>query len=278
MRLRIAYINNKRAMAYCPFHEDKRPSFEIKLEGDYYGEYFCFSCGRTGTLTKQIMEQIVSKAHKGKKDQRPNNIDWSSLVEKYESNWCHQLNYTLPYGRDKDTFTLLNCGWDGEAWTFPVRNANNEIVGIQRRFKDGFKCMVDGSRWGLFIPQRTVDSSKFVLITEGCSDLITVIDIGFQGVARPNNSACNEMIKNYLDRWCHKSNCFIIADNDKNQAGWKGAIELATLLGLKKTQIFLPPVKDIRQFVEETSGYNVELWIEEQILFHQRKQNEWACM
>ena len=53
-----------------------------------------------------------------------------------------------------------------------------KIIGIRRRFPDGTKVYVTGSKTGLFIPADLADIGV-LLITEGPADCDTALDLGF---------------------------------------------------------------------------------------------------
>lgn len=242
-------------MLFCPYHVDKNASFEVCLKsGEHYGKYFCFSCGRAGTLTKGMMEILEQqKTKKKSQDRRTNSVDWESLVQLYKEN----INIIGPYGLgiewDVSDLILdnLTIGFDGEAWTFPMRNEYNEIIGIQRRFPDGFKCAIEGSRNGLFVPIPIPYPSVY-FITEGVSDLAALLDLGYYGIARPNYNSCNDMVDEWLrinlsDEILYYK-VFIIADNDA--PGFTGAKQLANRTGISEGNIIVPSEKDLRKTVE----------------------------
>ncbi len=268
MNLKVSKITDKRAYCYCPYHKDNNPSFEITLSGEHVGEYYCHGCGKAGTLTKLVLDQLLSHKGKMKKDV-VNAVDWEELNKLYGNEWFWMKEpKPRPFDVGLTTLIFVDMGWDGEAYTFPMRNEKNEIIGIQRRFPDGFKCMVDGSRLGLFIPQISFDPGQAILITEGVSDLCTVLELGGQGIGRPNNDTCLEMVLpcllgKDLDEETVKSRLFIISDNDA--PGIKGSIQLAELLGLKGTRILLPETKDVRGMKEEKGFEYTQQWLEASI-------------
>ena len=272
MKLKITSITNSHAYAWCPFHNDNhpggKPSLEIKLEGEHYGEYYCFGCGKAGKLTNPVMSKIVAHKKIKKVDKRVSEINWSALSGDYEFNFFDRLikdPQNKPFNVGTASLHDLSCGWDGEAWTFPTRNDKNEIIGIQRRFKDGFKSMVEGSRLGLFIPQILFDPALPVIICEGASDTASVLDIGYQALGRPNNQYGNEIVFDFLgpiyelnvDLW------YIMADND--EAGIKGATQLAKELMIEENHILIPMEKDIRKHIEKIGQKGTQIWIDERL-------------
>lgn len=265
MQLKIKYINDKRAMAYCinPKHKDNNPSLEITLTGEHTGDYYCHGCGISGTLTKSVLQQILSRKMYSKEDKRTNPINWKELSDKYSTDYPNMVR-SKPFNVSQYVLELLGCGWDGEAFTFPFTNEDDEIIGIQRRFPDGFKCCIDGSRLGLFIPKLLFSDPTILIICEGVSDTATVLDMSYPAIGRPNNDSCNEMVLSWLTNHKIKFNIYIMADND--EAGITGANKLSELLELPKHHIIYPMSgKDIRASVESRGKENIQKWLGEQI-------------
>lgn len=245
-------------MCWCPFHNDKypggNPSFEVKLGGEHCGEYYCYSCGMAGRISQAILDKIMSKKKKSKTSDstKPTPINWEGLNIEYGVAYFYEvntLNPDVPFNVSRITLNHLNCGWDGKkAFTFPMRNGKNEIIGIQRQYPDRTKKNVDGSSNGLFIPQIRFDPGIPVYICEGCSDTATVLDLGFQSIGRPNSSYGNDFVVEWIELNSIHS-VYIVADND--ETGIKGAKGLASDLGCMKPEIIIPQCKDVREMVEK---------------------------
>ena len=142
----------------------------------------------------------------------------------------------------------LKVGWDGEAFTFGMSNAENRIIGVRRRFPDGYKCSVSGSTMGLFIPDDLV-AKQSLFIVEGESDLAAALDLGLNAIGRPN---CNSKIEMTARFVMDRQEAVIVADND--QPGRDGAKKLADKLALycPSVKIIYPPegIKDLRQWLK----------------------------
>jgi phage/plasmid primase-like uncharacterized protein len=154
----------------------------------------------------------------------------------------------------------LGVGWSDQyqAWMFPMRNGKNEVVGWNRRFKDGSKKIVGGTKAGLYIPQMDFfDEAQPVVICEGGSDTAALLDLGFFAIGRFNVSSGAEDLKEFFQaNNIHR--CIIISDNDerKNLNGRQGRPGIEGALRLKKalktkSVIWMPPTpcKDVRDFV-----------------------------
>ena len=271
-KLEIVKQDKKRAWIFCPAHNDKHKSnLCITLTDDYYGSYFCFACGFHGVLSKREMETL--KLKKQKKTQLTN-INWMKLVMEY----CNNSTSHILVGRkmeelctewnvSRESIEDFLIGWDREAHTAPMCNACFEVIGIQKRFPDGSKCCVEGSQLGLFIPtgfkQRTQES---LFICEGLSDAVSIYDLGFMAIGRPNCNLGNEYIKDYI---IHNNiqEVVLIPDNDK--AGIDGANKLDDVIWdyteAESATFYIPysGAKDIRIYIAMVGKSRVQKELQE---------------
>lgn len=153
---------------------------------------------------------------------------------------------TRSLGLSRGGLLRLGVGWDGRAYTFPMSDASGEVIGIRRRFPDGKKASVRGSRSGLFIPIGLGHDGP-LLICEGPTDSAAALDLGFDAIGRPN---CNSLIEMTIRAAQGRDEIVVIADNDV--AGRTGANRLANTLALccSRVRVVHPPdgVKDLRQW------------------------------
>jgi hypothetical protein len=276
IKLFITHISQKHGYAICPWHKSHVPgkaNLEITLEGQYAGKYHCFSCGKSGQLSKELLEKLIRHRKISKKKiMKP--IDWNYLDYKYcqSTDW---LRTHKPFDVHEDTLFYLHCGWDGEAFTFPMRDFDETMFGIQRRFPDGLKCAVEGSQNGLFIsilpptsiPQPCMKVIGGILfICEGVSDTATMLDLGYHAIGRPNNNSRNELV----EKWLYETNklsgssVYVVADNDV--PGIDGAIKLTEFLGLNRDRVLVPPKhKDIREMKDKIGREETIGWITSQL-------------
>jgi phage/plasmid primase-like uncharacterized protein len=145
-----------------------------------------------------------------------------------------------------ESLKRLQIGWNGFAYTFPMSDTNGRITGIRKRFTNGSKGAVKGSQIGLFIPAG-LKSEGFLLVCEGPTDTAASLDLGYDAVGRPNCNSGNPI----LTKIVRNRDVIIIADNDT--VGRQGAEKLAKSLILycKSLRMFTPPVKDIRQWIQQ---------------------------
>jgi hypothetical protein len=225
----------------------------------------CYGCGRTGTLAQVAMDTLLArKKSKPSINKKVTPINWDNLNGKYGMTYFFDADKLgKPFECSRMSLNHLHCGWDG-AFTFPMRNGNNEIIGIQRRFSDGKKINVEGSRLGLFIPQ-TVNNTGRLFICEGASDTATMLDMGFFAIGRPNSSYGDDFVNIYIASGQQFDNIYIVADNDKSGVGLKGAKHLSLELKLDESHIIMPPYKDIREMFINVGTYDTTNWILENI-------------
>jgi len=251
-KLQIVSENKDEIWCRCCFHyPDKDASLLISKTGEFSGFYKCFGCGAFGPA-KDLGLDITSKAYK-KEHKYPNPIDWKRLSYSYEQRVINEFRYNIMQNKwdvSIKTLKAIQLGWSGEAFTFPLRNENFEIIGIQRQFLNGSKKAVNGSKLGLVIPN-DIDFNQVVIVCEGVHDAAVVYDLGFQSIARPGaNAVVSTTVK--LLEGC---TVLIIPDNDK--VGIDGANKLAK----KLEKVSRISVMNVENFNGEKDA---ALWVEKQ--------------
>jgi len=260
---KLKIVNETATLLYavCPFHEEAKGSMAINKvdhRGHRKGFCFCFGCNTKDQLTDEQVDMLtVNSEH----------VFVSPTLNK--DLYQLQLEYFLTEFKEDQAVRLsaklginwtlhlnnLGIGWDGQAHTFPMYNGKQELIGIQRRFPNGFKCMVEGSTLGLFIPNNV--TAKCLVITEGVSDLATAMELGFQGIAKPNALVGKELAYEWLHNHHSDWQVVIIADND--EAGQKGALELQDYIDSEhcRTRILTPScTNDLNDYLK-TVGHHV---------------------
>ena len=152
-----------------------------------------------------------------------------------------------------------------DAWAFPMRSPDGEIIGIRLRADTG-KFAVTGSRAGLFLPDGYMpDQLTQALICEGPTDCAAVLDLGFYGVGRPSCGGCEAEVVSVM----RGRDAIIIGDRDVAKTrpdgstwfpGQEGAERLVRALkGQAKSVRLVYPMKgkDIRAWKQQ--GCTAEL-------------------
>jgi phage/plasmid primase-like uncharacterized protein len=131
-----------------------------------------------------------------------------------------------------------------QAWAFPMKDGYGNAVGVRLRANDGRKWAVRGSRQGIFLPE--TEPQRRVYVCEGPTDTAAALTIGLFAVGRPSCNCGGAEIRTACQRLGIRE-AVIVADNDR--PGLQGAARVAGELGVKAC-IFVPPAKDIREFVQ----------------------------
>lgn len=182
-------------------------------------------------------------------DQDASGLDFGRLSVQYQSQLTGEgfEALTRSLGLSRGGLLRLRVGWDGRAYTFPMLDAFGDVTGIRRRFPDGKKASVRGSRNGLFIPtDLSLDGS--LLICEGPTDTAAALDLGFDAIGRPN---CNSLVEMTVKVVKRRNETVVVADLDA--VGIAGATRLANAIALHCpcVKIVQPPdgIKDLRQWL-----------------------------
>jgi len=233
-KIKVEYISGNRCWCYCPLHEDNsRPNFCISLDPKYYGKCICWACGIKGTLSDGEMKLLDLEPLKEYNTHSKNyKVCWSKLIPSYMENLNRLplLKEGLAHELNIKTHLLSDwlVGYDGQSFTIPMVEAGI-YVGVQRRFPNGKKCCVTGSKLGI------MENSAYgtypdepIFICEGFTDTVAVNDLGFTSIARPHchfitgvTDYLNYGEEGYDECW---TNIIIIPDNDT--VGVEGANKL----------------------------------------------------
>ena len=185
--------------------------------------------------------------------QRPANAEaLAAMVERWrlprESARLAALAKHLGVG--VESLFRLGTGWspDRRAWTFPMKDAAGQVVGVRLRLGNGRKLSIKGGREGLFLPNGLKPGGRLMLC-EGVSDCAALSDMGFPAVGRPSCTAgtrhCIELV-----RKLHPEAVIVVADGD--EPGQRGAKQLAAKLRLHCRDVRIitppPPHKDVRDW------------------------------
>ena len=176
-------------------------------------------------------------------------IDFATMAEVFASR-CSERRVRLlanSLALTPGSLKRLGIGISAGGFTFPMSDEHGNIIGIRRRFDNGRKNSVKGSKNGLFIPTGIEKATKLI-ICEGPTDCCAALDLGWAAIGRPN---CNSKVTMAV-RYVRGRPVVIVADRDA--AGIRGARKLtdALLKNGSTVRIILPPpiYKDLRQWKE----------------------------
>jgi hypothetical protein len=168
-------------------------------------------------------------------------------------------------GVTADALEALSCGWSIEdgCWTFPERDHQGRIIGIQRRWPDGTKRVYRSSQRGLYLPEGWQDRPGPLYVPEGASDVAALLSSGLTAIGRPNAKGGGQLLAKLLadeDR-----RIIVVGENDKKPNGdWPGrdgAESIAVMLSQvlrRMVKVTLPPLpcKDVREMLITAEIYH----------------------
>ena len=145
----------------------------------------------------------------------------------------------------------FGVGRDKNSWTIPMFDSDFKICGIQKRYDDGTKKMVRGTRSGLFISNRFKNlrvAPKGLVICEGFSDTAIAANLGYTAIGRASCSQGVGFLVNILSK-CETKYVKLIQDNDyAGEMGTKLLEKSLTKEGVECIIVKMPDgIKDLRE-------------------------------
>ncbi len=203
--------------------------------------------------------QEPKKERKAKEEKKAivNTTDWHAVAFHagcLDSTGAQSLAPKL--GVSVDSLIRLHTGEQIKRWLFPMWDENREIIGIRIRDFSGNKYAMSGSRNGMFYPD-DVDG-RIAMVCEGPTSAAAAWDLGFFPIGRAFCSGSIDQTRLLVKRLKIRQ-AIIAADNDDRwnekvgrqlSPGMDGANKLSERIGIKHA-IWVPPVKDVRQFLLE---------------------------
>jgi hypothetical protein len=169
-------------------------------------------------------------------------------------------------------------GWLREYATFPAMDGSEQIIGIIRRFSDGKKLTVKGTRNSGVFTTNGWKRDATVYIVEGPTDVAAALDQGMHAIGRPSNTGGISAIVGLL-RAHPARRLVVVGENDRkhdrrgtrpwcpaNCSGcpWcfpglygarQTAISLAKHTGKSVVMLMPPPdYKDLRDWITRGQG------------------------
>jgi hypothetical protein len=159
----------------------------------------------------------------------------------------HLEQFAGQLGLDPDCLASLGIGWTRSAWSWPMFDADRNVVGIRLRCpRTHRKFAVRGSREGVFLPAALLHDGP-LLVTEGPTDAAAMMGFGFDVIGRPSCRGAEDIVV----RLC-KGAPHVVLLADRDQPGIDGATHLAQRLALvaSKVTLLIPPApfKDARDW------------------------------
>ena len=247
---------------FCPFHDEKTPSFSISPSKNIYK---CFGCGKGGDGITFLMEyQKMSYIEALRWVASKNNIHLSE-DEQPKKFTKPTLRIEKPKSKILDWFekerkitenTLNHFGiTEGIEWMPQIQSETavicfnyyrvRELVNIKfRGAKKSFKMAKDAEL--IFYNLDAIENEETVYITEGEIDCLSLYECGVENVVSvPNGASVNGSVRlEYLDNcWKYfvdKKKFILVLDNDA--AGIRLQNELGRRLGYDRCYIVKYPI------------------------------------
>lgn len=196
------------------------------------------------------------------KEIAPKEIDAYGMMRRFEADHDREFDFVLAekLGVSVESIKYLGAVYTKKynAWAFPMRDGNGNIIGIRLRNMSGFKWAVRGSLQGVFIPQSyAVNQNTICYLPEGPTDTLALLSVGLYAIGRPNCMCGAKIINQYLKK-IGVNKVVIVADNDEmkhlgprdGRPGIEGAQKLKKELGMRSC-IYAPPspCKDVRELL-----------------------------
>jgi hypothetical protein len=268
-KLKLVSENCDGWSARCPGHNDNTPSLSVSIGEDKKILVHCFA----GCDTKKILEAVGLEMRdlyppppssrsavlppRTRIHRQPVVIaadpEFVALQKRFAKSISPERIEELAHALGVTAASLreLQIGWshDDSCWTFPEYNVAQQVCGILRRFKDGQKRTIKGSRRGLTLPLGWGKPGKTLHILEGQSDVAAAISDGRRAIGRPGTSGGVDDLIQLLESV--KDDLVIVADNDKSGAGLNSAKALSDKITTclhRVVKVICPPesFKDFR--------------------------------
>ena len=163
-------------------------------------------------------------------------------------------------GLNADILLRLNLGYCKyeKCWSFPERNAEGDVIGLQKRYRNGDKFRLTGSKSGLTYADDWDTGTGPLLLVEGASDVAAAMMLGISVIGRPSNRGGVASLGEMLPTFEEHRDIIVMGERDEKESGlWpgkEGAIHTSRELSkrlMRPLHWSLPPdnAKDVREWV-----------------------------
>lgn len=235
----------------CPWHKERTPSCHV-----WDDHLKCFGCGKFVTVARYSHESgrpIYGSPMAVRKIVEQPAPNFENIMRE-ASNGRPVADLAFDLGVDVEALESLSPKWmkERDAWAFPMRNYEGEMVGIRLRNENGRKWAIKHSHDGIFTPW-PVQVSRRLYVCEGPSDTAAALSLGLFAIGRPSCRGAALTVVGFVQKW-RISEVVIVSDADS--AGLDGAKALQELLPVPSCCV-MPPAKDLRECVRLGTGANV---------------------
>ena len=186
--------------------------------------------------------------------------DWPAEAERLAKRFTPDRRAELAdrLGLPAAAFDHLTVGAFDDAFTFPEVDEAGAVVGILRRFPNGDKKTMPGSKRGLVLPAGWRDRPDAAFVVEGPTDTLAMTAAGLAAVGRPSNNTGTATLAKLFADWPADRGIVVVGENDRkkdgNWPGKAGAEAVARGLAAKLRRavaVAYPPAgsKDVRDWL-----------------------------
>jgi len=195
-------------------------------------------------------------------------INWHLLNDAYMENLAGFYDPGIPYlpahvkdlcnkwGVGAGALQAMQIGWSGICFTFPVRDAEEKPIGLQRLYPDNSKRLDKHSQAGIFIPKLNWEKLDTLFICEGLSDTATALDMGLMAIGRLSCGTGRDHIIKFCARK-KPSQIVIVSDNDEPGIAGVKALGLWISQGYR---MFTIPMPDLKVVVPPEGVKDLRAW------------------
>jgi len=152
--------------------------------------------------------------------------DWPAIADRLARNADEaRTDLAAELGVSAAALGDLNVGWDpgGRFRSFPERDGDGQVIGINARHADGSKKRLYGGQSGLTYADGWDTGSGLILLVEGGSDTAALMTIGLSVVGRPSNRAGVQLLIDLLYEADIDREIVVIGERDEKDDGrWPG--------------------------------------------------------
>jgi hypothetical protein len=130
--------------------------------------------------------------------QKPVSIDATGIARRYQDGMGEKEYTSLAeaLGVSQESLMGLSVGKADQylegTYSFPMRDASDNIIGVRLRNADGHKWAIYGSRSGLFYG--SLEHGETIYVCEGPTDTAALMDMGLCGIGKPSCNGGNEIL------------------------------------------------------------------------------------
>jgi hypothetical protein len=248
---------------YCSVSEDGAIGHCMREPSDWP----CRSAKIGGWFHKLSELTVPRPAPKPKPEEKPVRAeDFEPLADECRVRVTRDMVEWLSTDLGLSTLALdvLYVGWHAKylAYTFPMRDAERRIIGLQVRARDGKKWSVPGSSGGLFWPAGIdVAAANMLLLPEGASSCGACYDLGYDCIGRFNCDGRIDLIAEVVSKCRQDALIVLVADNDEEHLRLDGTTYYPGQDGARKVAEAILPKRRRLKIIKPPRHKDMRVWL-----------------